>query len=153
MNYKTINNIFELMLETQKVLDEISETRLNLKKQGSYAEADDLLKAEAKMTSAILNYHGLIAKYVKSENALIDDFDDDFEEFLEDNIYDLNDCYEYGYSKEAIEEIKNEARKTFMIEMWTSVIDNNFYSSDETIQNFINGFSKIDLYLYIINKS
>jgi hypothetical protein len=141
------------MLETQKVLDEISETRLNLKKQGNYAEADDLLKAEAKMTSAILNYHGLIAKYVKSENALIDDFDEEFEEFLENNIYNLDVYYEYGYSDEAIEEIKKAMRKEFMIEMWTSVIDDNFNSSDETIQTFINGFSKIDLYLYIISKS
>lgn len=153
MTYSIINNIFDLMQDTQKALDDINELRLSLKKRGKHTEAEGLEEVEAKMTSAILGYHDLIVRYVNSADALVDDFDDDFEEFLEDNIYDLNDCYEYGYSEEAIEEIKNEARKTFMIEMWTSVIDDNFNSSDEKIQAFINGFSKIDLYLYIISKS
>lgn len=153
MTYRMIVNIFDLMQETQKAFDDISDLRINLKKQGKYAESEGLLKAEAKMTSAILSYHDLIVKYVNSADALIDDFDDDFERFLEGNIYDLDDCYEYGYSEEAIEEVKTEARERFIIDMWTSVIDDNFYSRDEAIQTFINGFNKIDLYLYIISKS
>lgn len=152
MTYSMIYNIFDLMQNTQKALDDINELRINLKKQCKYAEAEGLLEAEAKMTSAILGYHDLIVRYVNSADALIDDFDDEFEEFLEDNIYDLDDCYEYGYCEEAIEEIKKEARRTFIIEMWSSVIEDNFYNRDEAIQTFINGFSKIDLYLYIISK-
>lgn len=154
MTYSMICNIFDLMQDTQKALDDINELRMSLKKQGKYAEAEGLEEVEAKMTSAILSYHNLIVRYVNFADALlIDDFGEEFEEFLEDNIYDLDDYYEYGYSDEAIEELKEEARTEFLIEMWTSVIDNNFYSSDEAIQTFINGFSKIDLYLYIIHKS
>lgn len=152
MTYSMIYNIFDLMQNTQKALDDINELRMSLKKQGKYAETEGLLEAETKMTSAILGYHDLIVRYVNSADALIDDFDDEFEEFLEDNIYDLDDYYEYGYSEEAIEEIKKEARRTFIIEMWSSVIEDNFYNRDEAIQTFINGFSQIDLYLYIISK-
>ena len=153
MTYLMIYRIFDLMQETQKALDDINELRMSLKKQGKYAETEGLIEAETKMTSAILAYHDLIVRYVNSADALIDDFDDEFEEFLEDNIYDLDDYYEYGYSDEAIEEIKKEARSRFIIDMWSCVIDDNFYSNDEAIQTFINGFSKIDLYLYIIYKS
>lgn len=153
MTYSMVSNIFDLMQDTQKALDDINELRMNLKKQGKYAETDGLLEAETRMTSAILGYHDLIVRYVNSADALIDDFDDEFEEFLEENIYDLGDYYEYGYCEEAIEEIKKETRGTFIIKMWSSVIDDNFYSSDEAIQSFINGFNKIDLYLYIISKS
>lgn len=103
MTYSMISNIFDLMQDTQKALDDINELRMNLKKQGKYAETDGLLEAETRMTSAILGYHDLIVRYVNSADALIDDFDDEFEEFLEDNIYDLGDYYEYGYCEEAIE--------------------------------------------------
>lgn len=153
MTYSMICNIFDLMQDTQKALDDINELRMSLKKQGKYAEAEGLEEVEAKMTSAILGYHKLIVRYVNFADALlIDDFGDEFEEFLEDNIYDLDDCYEYGYCEEAIEEIKKEARRKFIIEIWSSVVDDNFYNRDEAIQTFINGFSKLDLYLYIVSK-
>lgn len=152
MNYKMIVNIFDLMQDTQKALDDINELRMSLKKQGRLAETEGLLEAETRMTWVLFTYSNLIESYAKSADALIDDFDDDFEEYLEDNIYDLNDYYEYGYSDEAINEIKAEARKEFISTIWSSVVEDNFYNRDKDIQAFINGFSKIDLYLYIISK-
>lgn len=152
MTYKMIVNIFDLMQETQKALDDINELRISLKKQGRLAETEGLLEAEARMTSVLFTYDNLIEGYVKSADALIDDFDDEFEEFLEDNIYDLDDYYEYGYSDDAINEIKAETRREFILTIWSSVVEDNFYNSDKDIQAFINGFNKIDLYLYIVSK-
>lgn len=152
MTYKMIVNIFDLMQETQNALDDINELRISLKKQGRLAETEGLLEAEARMTSVLFTYDNLIENYVKSADALIDDFDDEFEEFLEDNIYDLDDYYEYGYSDDAINEIKAETRRDFILTIWSSVVEDNFYNSDKDIQAFINGFNKIDLYLYIVSK-
>lgn len=152
MTYSMIGSIFDLMQDTIKALEDISELRINLKKQGRFAEREGLLEAEAKMTSVLFTYKNLIERYVNSADALIDDFDDDFEEYLENNIYDLDDYYEYGYSDEAINEIKAEDRRDFLFEIWSSVVEENFYNSDKKIQAFINGFNKLDLYLYIISK-
>lgn len=152
MTYKMIVNIFDLMQETQKALDDINELRISLKKQGRLAETEGLLEAEARMTSVLFTYDNLIEGYVKSADALIDDFDDEFEEFLEDNIYDLDDYYEYGYSDDAINEIKAETRREFILTIWSSVVEDNFFNTDKDIQAFINGFNRLDLYLYIISK-
>lgn len=152
MTYKMIVNIFDLMEETIKALNDISELRISLKNQGKLAETERLLEAETRMTSVLFTYSNLIECYVKSADALIDDFDDDFEEYLENNIYDLDDYYEYGYSNEAINEIKAEVRRSFFNTIWSSVVEDNFYNNDKGIQAFINGFNKIDLYLYILSK-
>lgn len=152
MTYSMIYNIFDLMQETIKAFDDISELRINLKKQCKFAEAEGLLEAEKKITSVLFTYKNLIEQYVNSADALIDDFDDEFEEYLEDNIYDLSDYYEYDYSDEAINEVKAEARKDFYSIIWSSVTEDNFHNIDKDIQAFINGFNKIDLYLYIISK-
>lgn len=152
MTYKMIVNIFDLMQDTQKAIDDINELRINLKKQGKFAETEGLLEAEARMTVVLSTYSNLIEDYVKSADTLIDDFDDEFEEYLENNIYDFDDYYEYGYSNEAINEIKAEARRSFFNTIWSSVVEDNFYNNDKGIQAFINGFNKIDLYLYILSK-
>ena len=152
MNYKMVANIFDLMEETQKALDDINELRMSLKKQGRLAETEGLLEAETRMTAVLFTYGNLIEGYVKSADALVDDFDDEFEEFLEDNIYDLDDYYEYGYSDDAINEIKAETRREFILTIWSSVVEDNFFNTDKDIQAFINGFNRLDLYLYIISK-
>lgn len=152
MNYKMVVNLFDLMEETQKALDDINELRMSLKKQGRLAETEGLLKAETRMTAVLFTYGNLIEGYVKSADALVDDFDDEFEGYLENNIYDFDDYYKYGYSNEAINEIKAETRRSFFNTIWSSVVEDNFYNSDKDIQAFINGFNKIDLYLYIISK-
>lgn len=149
MTYSAIYNIFNLMQDTQKAIDSISELRLNLKKQGKYTEMEGLIEAEVKMSRAILNYHELIARYVISNTAFVDNFDDEFEAFLEDNIYNLDDC---GYNSEETEGVKKELRRSFIKNIWSSVIDDDFYNEDEKIQAFINGFDKLDLYLYILSK-
>ena len=153
MTYSTIYSIFDLMQDTIARQDDIYDDYYEYKKAGNMLEAERIFSLIKTMDVAIDGYHKLIVNYVNSADSLVDDFDDEFEEFLEDNIYDLDDCYEYGYCEEAIEEIKKEARSEFIIKMWSCVIDDNFCSNDEAIQNFINGFSKIDLYLYIISKS
>lgn len=152
MTYKMIVNIFDLMQDTIKALDDIGETRVNLKKQGRLAEAKDLLKAEAEMTSVLFTYKGLIENYVKSANAVIDDFDDDFEQYLEGNIYDVEDYDYYGYDEDIICEIKAEMREKFYCIIWSSVVEENFYNMNKDIQAFIDGFDRLDLYLYIISK-
>ena len=152
MTYSMIYNIFNLMQETQKSLDDIGEMRLSLKKQGRLIEAENLLDAEKKMVAVLSSYRDIIIDYVNSADTLVDDFDEEFEEFLEDNIYDLEDYYENGSSNDAINEAKEETRRDFIAIIWSSVIEENFYNRDETIQTFINGFSQIDLYLYIISK-
>lgn len=153
MTYGTIYSIFDLMQDTIARQEDIYDDYYEYKKAGNMLEAKRIFSLIKTMDTAIDGYHKLIVNYVNSADSVVDDFDDEFEEFLEDNIYDLDDCYEYGYSDEAIEEIKKEARSKFIIDMWSSVIDDNFCSNDEAIQTFINGFAKIDLYLYIISKS
>ena len=153
MKYGTIYSIFDLMQETTARQQDLYDDYFEYKNAGNTLEAKKVFSVIKTMDMAIAEYHKLIVNYVNSADALVDDFDDEFEEFLEDNIYDLDDYYEYGYSDEAIEELKEEARAEFMIRLWSSVIDDNFYSNDEAIQSFINGFNKIDLYLYIISKS
>lgn len=152
MTYKMVSNIFDLMQDTIKALDDVGGTRVNLKKQGKLAEAEALLKAEAGMTSILFTYKGLIENYVKSADAIVDDFDDDFEQYLEGNIYDLEDYYYYGYCEDAINEIKAEMREKFYCIIWSSVVEENFYNMNKDIQAFIDGFNKLDLYLYIISK-
>lgn len=152
MTYEMIVNIFDLMEETQKVLDDINELKMSLKKQNRLAETEGLLEAETRMAAVLFTYSNLIEGYVKSADILIEDFDDEFEEFLEDNIYDLDDYYEYGYSDEVINEIKAEIRRKFILTIWSSVVEDNFYNRDKDTQAFINGFNRLDLYLYIISK-
>lgn len=152
MTYEMINNIFDLMQNTIKGLNDVDEIRVNLKKQGKHTETEDLLKAEAKLTSVLLTYRNLIENYVKSADALIDNFDDDFEQYLEGNIYDVEDYGYYGYDEDEIREIKAEMREKFYCIIWSSVVEENFYNMNKDIQAFINSFDKLDLYLYIISK-
>ena len=152
MTYEMINNIFDLMQNTIKGLNDVDEIRVNLKKQGKHTETENLLKIETNLTSVLLTYRGLIENYVKSANAVIDNFDDDFEQFLEGNIYDLEDYYYYGYCEDAISEIKAEMREKFYCIIWSSVVEENFYNMNKDVQAFINGFDRLDLYLYIISK-
>ena len=152
MEYKTIYNIFNLMQETQKALDDIGDLRTNLKKQGRLTEAENLFDAEKRIMAVLSSYRDIIINYVNSAECIVDDFDEEFEEFLKDNIYDLKDYYENDCSNDAINDAKEEARRDFIATIWASVIEENFYNRDETIQAFINSFSQIDLYLYITDR-
>ena len=153
MDYKTINNIFDLMLETEEQSGELDIIRRTAKTKGDVLAVETILSTQKAMTTAILGYHNLIVDYVNSADAVIDDFDEDIDVFLENNkYYSYDEWNEYKYSDEAIVELKEIVFSQFISELYSAVIDDNFYSSDEAIQSFINGFSKIDLYLYILSK-
>ena len=153
MDYKTINNIFDLMLETEERSGELDIIRRTAKAKGDVLAVETILSTQKAMTTAILSYHNLIVDYVNSAESVIDDFDEDIDVFLENNkYYSYNEWNEYKYSDEAIAELKEIVFSQFISELYSAVIDDNFYSSDEAIQSFINGFSKIDLYLYILSK-
>lgn len=153
MDYRTINKIFDLMLETEEQNSALDEIRRVKKAKGEVLAVETILSTQKAMTTAILSYHNLIMDYVNSAEAVIDDFDEDINVFLENNkYYSYNEWNEYKYSDEAIAELKEIVFSQFISELYSAVIDDNFYSSDEAIQSFINGFSKIDLYLYILSK-
>lgn len=153
MEYKTISDIFYMMKETEEQNFNLDDIRLEAKARGDVLEVENILKVQSAMTTVILKYHSLICDYVHSKEALIDDFDDEIKEFLEENkYYPYDDWNDYKYSDEAIEEEKKEIFKEFIHTLHSAVVDDDFYSNDKQIQEFINRFSKIDLYLYILSK-
>lgn len=154
MEYRIINNIFDLMQETIKQVDALYEEKTKAKNKGDAITVKAIDEAITVMNVAINEYHGLICNYVNSKNALIDDFDDEINEFLEENGYfnDIEDYIKYGYSDDSIREEKKEIFKDFIGALFSAVVDDDFNSNDDEIQTFIDGFDKLDLYLYILSK-
>lgn len=153
MKYGTIYSIFDLMQETIRNSQNLYDDYFEYKNAGNITEAEKVFSVINTMDVVINGYHQLIVNYVNSKDAIVDDFDEEFNIFLENNkYYPYMEWYDYKYSDEAIEEEKKEIFSDFVRELYSAVVDDDFYSSDEKIQAFINGFSKIDLYLYIVSK-
>lgn len=154
MTYGTIYSIFDLMQDTLAREQDLYDDYFEYKNAGNMIEAEKINSLIKIMDTAINGYHQLIVNYVNSADALVDDFDEEINVFLENNkYYNYMEWYEYDYSDEIIAVLKEEIFSDFIRDLYSAVVDDDFYSSDEAIQGFINGFSKIDLYLYVINKS
>ena len=153
MKYRTIYSIFDLMQDTTARQQDLYDDYFEYKNAGNIFEAKKVFSVIKTMDMAIAEYHKLIVGYVNSSDALVDDFDDEIDFFLESNkYYSYRDWYEYNYCDETIQALKEEVFSEFISELYSAVVNDNFYSSDEKIQAFINGFSKVDLYLYVVNK-
>lgn len=153
MKYGTIYSIFELMQDTIKNSQNLYDDYFEYKKAGSIVEAEKVHSLIKTMDTAISGYHQLIVNYVNSADALVDDFDDDIDYFLEKNkYYTYAKWNENNYSDDTIDALKEEVFSEFIRDLYSAVVDNDFNSNDEKIQAFINDFSKIDLYLYIVSK-
>ena len=151
MTYKEISDIFYIMREQERDICTLDEIRINLRKKGRMQEAEMISNAQCYLTATILKYHTLISEYAESEGALIEDFTDEINEFLEyNNYFPYMEWNEYKYSREAIQEEKQEIFKDFTYTLYYIIIENNFHTEDKAIQAFINNYSKLDLYLYIL---
>lgn len=154
MKYSTINSIFDLMQDTIARQQDLYDDYYEYKKAGKITEAEKIFSLIKTMDTVINGYYQLIVNYVKTEKPFIDDFNEDINIFLERNgYYTYKEWREYNYSEETIEVLEKEIFSDFIHELYIAIVDDDFYTSDEKIQAFINGFSKIDLYLYVISKS
>ena len=153
MKYGTINSIFDLMEDTLARQYDLYDDYYEYKKAGNLGESAKVFSLIKAMDIVINEYHQLIVNFVKTDKPRIDDFDDDVKIFLErNNYYSHTEWRRCNYSEELIESLEKDIFADFIHELRLSVIDDNFCSSDKAIQEFINGFVKIDLYLYILSK-
>ena len=153
MKYGTIYSIFDLMQDTIARQQDLYDDYYDYKNTGNMLEAEKINSLIKTMDTAIAGYHDLVVNYVNSSDALVDDFYDEIDIFLENNrYYSYREWYEYNYCDETIQALKQEVFSEFISELYSAVVNDGFYSSDEKIQAFINGFSKVDLYLYVVSK-
>ena len=152
MDYLTFVGIFSLMEDSQTMLNAVGDEREALKKQYKIAESKSLYEVEKTLTKTVNTYRDILIDCIASGDILIDDFDDDLENYLNSHIYNLDDFYEYGYPEDAIDEIKQKQKEGFLMALWSSVVEDDFYNSDSDIQGFINNYPKIDIFMYTVDR-
>lgn len=135
MKYTDINKIFDTFRNAEREFDILNE----LEKTEAIK---DLLKSLDKVCENCFN---LIVQYIKENEKEIEDFSEDIDEYIIDNVYNDDVSFEDLYI-----DYKEDLRHRVQLDLYNAVVDNARVTKDEKLQQFIYSLPDIDLFLYLV---
>ena len=136
MNYTEINKIFDTFRNAEKEFNILNEMEKTEAIKG-------LLKSLDKVCENCFN---LIVEYIKENEKEIEDFSEDIDEYIIDNVYKDDDVS----FEELYIDYKREIQHSIQLDLYNAVVDNARVTKDEKLQQFINSLPDLDLFLYLV---